>query len=292
MKKKEIKRQKTKCQVCGNTNLTTVISLGHQAITQQYLTDTLTSETLYPLNFCRCDKCGLVQLDHIVDPEIVFPKNYPYRTGLTNMLLRNFEKLAESCFENALIKECDLIVDIGSNDGSLLRSFQKRGARVCGIEPTDSAKEADRSGIPTVQDFINSGSAKKVIKRFGKAKIVTATNAFAHIENVHRLVGNIKKLMSKDAVFISESQYLMDIVQKLEFDTIYHEHLRFYSLKPLAKLFSSIGMSLVDAERISAAGGSIRVYAARKGKYKVRNTVAALLEEEKPIVLDKKNLLK
>src|SRR3989344_9230116 len=270
-----------KCQICGNEKLESVLDLGHQPIVQAYLTkDQLHEpETAYPLNLCRCGECGLLQLDSIIDPELVFPKNYPYRTGLTNMLIRNFRELADALEKKYNLSEKDLIIDIGSNDGTLLRGFKEKGMKVLGIEPTDAAKVANKNNIPTIQEYFTKDTTKKILKKYGEAKIVTATNAFAHIPNPVELTKNIKNILAPDGVFVSESQYLMDIVEKFEFDTIYHEHLRFYSLKPLAKLFSSIGMSLVDAERISAAGGSIRVYAA-SGKKGMSERAKKLIREE------------
>lgn len=269
------------CQVCGNRSLRLVLDLGNQPIVQNYLTAKRLREPeeTYPLRVVRCPRCGLLQLDYVVPPEKVFPRSYPYRTGLTNMLLRNFESLAAELQSAGMFGKNDLVVDIGSNDGSLLKSFKKRGARVVGVEPTDAAKDAVRAGIPTIQDFFTSRSVKVIRKQYGAARVVTATNVFAHINDTMSLVKNIRALMHADGVFVSESQYVMDIIEKLEFDTIYHEHLRFYGLKPLIKLFSSCGMSLVDAERIHAAGGSIRVYA-KKGSHPMSARTKALIRAE------------
>lgn len=257
----------TKCQICSHKNLKLVLELGHQPVVQDYLTAEKLNEPeiTYPLNLCRCPACGLLQLDYVVDPKIVFPASYPYRTGLTNMLIRNFYALADLLTKKYKLSSDDLIIDIGSNDGTLLQGFKEKGMLVLGIEPTDAAKIANKNGILTLQKYFDRQVANQVVKKFGLAKIVTATNVFAHIPDPRELMHGIKNLLADDGIFVSESQYLMDIIEKLEFDTIYHEHLRFYSLKPLARLFDLCGCSLADAERISAAGGSIRVYA-MKGK--------------------------
>jgi len=270
-----------KCQICGNKKLESVLDLGHQPIVQAYLTKQQLGkpETTYPLRFCRCRKCGLLQLDYIADPNLVFPKNYPYRTGLTNMLIRNFRELADSLEKKHSFSKKDLIIDIGSNDGTLLQGFKEKGARVLGVEPTDAAKVANKNGIPTIQEYFTKDTVKKILKKYGKAKIVTATNAFAHIPNPLELTKNIKSVLAPDGVFVSESQYLMDIVEKFEFDTIYHEHLRFYSLKPLIRLFALAGMSLLDAERISSSGGSIRACAAT-GKKTMSERAKKLIRRE------------
>jgi 2-polyprenyl-3-methyl-5-hydroxy-6-metoxy-1,4-benzoquinol methylase len=281
-----------KCQICQNKNLKPILSLGHQPVVQEYLNKERLHqpETTYPLNLVYCDKCGLTQIDYVVSPEIVFPPNYPYRTGLTNMLIRNFRALADMLEKQGYTTPKSLIVDIGSNDGTLLQGFKDKGMKVVGVEPTGAADAARKNGIPTIKNFFNKETVATILKKYGQAKIITATNVFAHINDTISLANNVKNLLAQDGVFVSESQYLMDIFEKLEFDTIYHEHLRFYSLKPLVKLFSLSGMSMIDAERISAAGGSIRVYA-KKGKHSMSDRAKKLIAvEEKAGLYDEKEL--
>jgi len=258
-----------------------MLAYGHQPIVQNYLTDKQLNEpeTTYPLNFCRCQNCGLLQLDYIIDPKLVFPVNYPYRTGLTNMLIRNFQLLADALEKNYNLKPNDLIIDIGSNDGSLLKTFKAKSLRVLGIEPTNAAQDANASGIETIQAYFNANIAKETLKKYGPAKFITLTNAFAHIPDPAKIMQGIEILLDEDGIFVSESQYLLDMMEHLELDTIYHEHLRFYSLKPLQKLFSLTGFSIVDAERIDAAGGSIRVYA-KKGQHTATKRVRELIAAE------------
>ncbi len=281
-----------KCQICENKKLVPILDLGHQPIVQNYLTEKTLheAEVTYPLRLVRCEKCQLLQIDYIVDPKLVFPTTYPYRTGLTNMLIRNFESLAETMKAENQYSNNDLIVDIGSNDGTLLNSFKKRGMRVVGVEPTGAARVANKNKIKTYEEFFNLTSAKKIVAKHGKAKVVTATNVFAHINDTPGLIRSIKTLMDKDSVFVSESQYLADIVENLEFDTIYHEHLRFYAMKPLLYLAKSAGMSVVDAYRISAAGGSIRVFM-KIGDHKPSERVREIIREEEKLGLyDTKSL--
>mgnify|MGYP006371430069 FL=1 len=281
------------CQICGNKILVPILDLGHQPIVQNYLSEKSIheEEVTYPLRLVRCEDCELVQLDYIVDPKLVFPPHYPYRTGRTNMLIRNFEDLAEKMLKEGSYEKDDLVVDIGSNDGTLLQSFKKRGARVVGIEPTGAAKVANKNKIKTYEEFFDLNSAKKVVTKHGKAKIITATNVFAHIDDTPKLIRAVKTLMNKESVFVSESQYLADIVEKLEFDTVYHEHLRFYALKPLIRLAKDAGMSVVDAYRISAAGGSIRVFM-KVGSHQPSERIGEILREEEKLGLyDTKTLL-
>ena len=278
----------TECQICRNKDLKTFLSFGHQPVPQEYLTREKLHEmeATYPLNLVFCETCGLVQIDYVVPPEIVFPPDYPYRTGLTNMLIKNFQTLSDTLFSEGYFKKDSLVVDIGSNDGTLLKPFKAKDARVVGIEPTGAADVANENGITTVKGFLSPEVAAQVVKEHGRADVVTATNVFAHINDTDSLIKNIQSLLADDGVFVSESQYLMDILEKLEFDTVYHEHLRFYALKPLQRMFEAAGMSIVDAERISAAGGSIRVYA-KKGKFPMsKRAVDIIAAEEKAGVYD------
>ena len=269
------------CQVCKSKNLEMILRYGNQAIVQAYLTPQQLNqpEMTYPLNLVYCADCGLLQLDYIVDPEIVFPKNYPYRTGLTNMLIRNFYALADKVIPQYNLNPRDLVIDIGSNDGTLLKPFKEKGMRVLGIEPTDAAKDANKNDIPTIQEFFNKDTVKKILKKYGPAKLITATNVFAHINDAPELAKNIFSLLDKNGMFISESQYFLDTFEKMELDCVYHEHIRFYTLKPVMKLLSKAGFTAVDAERISAAGGSIRIFA-KKGKRPQSSRVKKLMAEE------------
>ncbi|MCR4330620.1 MAG: class I SAM-dependent methyltransferase [Patescibacteria group bacterium] len=282
MKKIKYTGHVSECQICQNKNLKPILSLGHQPVVQEYLTkESLDQpEVTYSLNLVYCDKCGLTQIDYIVPPEIVFPPDYPYRTGLTNMLIRNFRALADTLEKQGYATPKSLIVDIGSNDGTLLQGFKEKGMKVVGVEPTGAADVAKKNGITTIKSFFNKETVATILKKYGPAKIITATNVFAHINDTVSLAKNVKDLLATDGVFVSESQYLLDIFEKLEFDTVYHEHLRFYALQPLQHLFAQVGLSVVDAERISAAGGSIRVYA-MKGKHQMSTRAKELLAVEK-----------
>jgi 2-polyprenyl-3-methyl-5-hydroxy-6-metoxy-1,4-benzoquinol methylase len=274
------------CQICGHSPLIGILWLGHQPILQEYLTKEKLQqpEATYPLNLVYCKKCGLSQLDYIIDQKLVFMPQYPYRTGLTNMLVRNFAALAEKMRAAGYYKKGDLVVDIGSNDGTLLKQFKNHGAKVVGVEPTNVAKVAIKNNIPTLQHYFNADTVKQILKKNGKPRVITATNVFAHINDVPALIQNIKSLMGKDSVFVSESQYFRDMIEKLAFDTIYNEHLRYYGLKPMAYMFGMHGMSVVDAERIEAGGGSIRVYA-KTGNHPMSPRAKKLLAEEKKLGL-------
>lgn len=276
------------CQICNHSGLTKIFSLGHHAPVHAHVTKEKLheAEITYPLNFCRCSNCGLSQLDYIVDPKVLFYSEYPYFTGMTGMLIRNFRELRDSLIELYGVKENDLVVDIGSNDGTLLLGFKEKGMRVLGVEPTNVAAVANSSGVHTLQEFFTADTAKKIVAAYGQAKVVTATNMFAHVNDISELAMGIVTILADDGVFVSESQYLVDMLEKTALDTIYHEHLRYYSLKPLQTLLALVGMSMIDAQRIEAAGGSIRVYA-KKGNHPPSEHLNALLVmEEKMGIYD------
>ncbi len=279
------------CQVCENKKLEPILFLGYlpPVNTMHPVGQKPHEQPSYPAQMLLCEKCGLVQLGLIVDPKILFPPEYPYTSSTTKILRDNFAEMYSECKTIVKLGKNDLVVDIGSNDGNLLSNF-KDNHKVLGITPEEIGKIAIERGIPTIIDYFSLNLAKKIAAEKGKAKIVTATNVFAHIENVHSILDGILELVADDGVFISESHYLLSLVETLQYDTIYHEHLRYYSLHSLKYLLEMHGLEVIHAKKIPTHGGSVRVYAARKGKYTVKHTVAALLEEEKPVVLDKKRL--
>lgn len=257
------------------------MSLGHQPPVHGHRKpdNNLTPETLYPLHLVVCPDCWLVQLDYAVDPTILFPPEYPYNTGATNMLVQNFKILAQTVVRDYQLATKKLVIDIGSNDGTLLQAFKDQDMDVLGVEPTDVADLANSRGLTTRKEFFTESLAHDIAAHEGRAAVITSTNVFAHIYDVYGVLAGIKIVLAPDGVFVSESQYLMDIVEKMEFDTIYHEHVRYYALKPLAELFRRAGFSLVDAERISAAGGSIRVFA-KVGSHPMSTRVQELIAAE------------
>lgn len=265
------------CQICESTKLEHIIDLGHQAPCDSLLTKEQLnqSENTYPLRFVRCADCGLAQIDYAVAPDVLFYPEYPYRSGITETLLRNLQSVATKMIEKFSLPSNPMVVDIGSNDGTLLQGFKNKGMRVLGVEPTNIAKIAAANGIPTVQAFFGEEIAKKIVQEHGNAAVVTAANMFAHIPNLGDLIRGVSNLLVEGGVFLTESHYLLDLLETNQYDSIYHEHLKYYSLAPMIKMFSYYDFTVVDAERIPNYGGSIRVYAV-KGK---NHTVSERLKE-------------
>lgn len=280
------------CQVCYFDNLTPILFLGFLPPVNKMQEIGLrpVEQPSYPAQWLYCPRCHLVQLGLIVDPQILFPPEYPYTSSTTKVLRENFSELYRECRRLIKLSADDLVIDIGSNDGNLLSNFTSH--KVLGITPEEVGKVAIEKGIDTIIDFFDSRTAKKVLKKYGRAKIICATNVFAHMENIHSILDEIKGLLRDDGVFISESHYLYSLIRTLQYDTIYHEHMRYYSLHSLKYLLNMHGLEVFHAKKIPSHGGSFRVYAARKGIYPPLKSVSTMLRVEKKIVTSKSNLLK
>jgi len=272
----------TRCQVCGGSELESILFLGYlpPVNLMPRLGEPPREQASYPAQLLRCPHCRLVQLGLIVDPAILFPPEYPYTSGTTKILRDNFAEMYRESRTIVDLKSDDLVVDVGSNDGTLLSNFAGAGHRVQGIEPSQVGNLANERGIPTMITFFNGEVAKEVRRKHGPARIVTATNVFAHMENIHAVLDGIIAMLDEGGVFISESHYLLSLVETLQYDTIYHEHLRYYSLQSLKYLLEKHGLTVMHAKRIPTHGGSIRVYAAKAGAYAARDTVQTMLKEE------------
>ena len=270
------------CQVCGHEKLDDVLSLGYMPPVNQMVPigQRPRQQPWFPTQLLHCRHCDLVQLGLAVDPVIIFPPEYPYTSGTTRILRDNFADLQRESAAMLGLGAADLVVDIGSNDGTLLSNFRDAGHRVLGIEPTDVGDIANSRGIPTLKRYFGVEVAGEVKKEHGAARVVTAANCFAHIEDVHAIVDGIVEMLRDDGVFISESHYLIGLLDTLQYDTVYHEHLRYYSLASLKHLLEMHGLEVFHARPIPSHGGSIRVYAARRGAYPVQDSVGRMLASE------------
>lgn len=282
----------TECQICRHAPLDPILFLGYLPPVNSMppLGETPYEQSSYPAQLLYCSSCHLVQLGCIVDPRIIFPSTYPYTSSTTKILRDNFAELYQECRTLVNLDSKDLVVDIGSNDGNLLSNF-KGHCRVLGVTPEEIGKLAVAREIPTIIDYFSGELIPRIFNEYGRAKIVTATNVFAHIECVNETLEAIIALLDDNGIFISESHYLLPLIEDLQYDTIYHEHLRYYSLHSLKYLLEGHGLQVVHAKQIPTHGGSVRVYAARPGYYPVQETVARLLGKEKDIVTEKNNLL-
>ena len=257
----------TNCQICNSSNLHLVLNLGNQPLCDSLLTKNMLNshETTYPLRMLWCEECCLAQLDYCVDGNEVYHPDYPYRTGITKELVEYLNDMSESLVQKYQLNTDDLVVDLGSNDGTLLTGFKKNGIKTVGVEPTNIAQIANKNKIETIQKFFTSDVSTEIIKNHGNASLILATNMFAHMATIGEVIYGIESLLKPDGVFVFENHYLLDVINGGQFDTIYHEHLRTYSLKSLIKLFSYYDLTVTDVERGSRYGGNIRVHVT-KGK--------------------------
>jgi hypothetical protein len=271
-----------RCQICNAEKLHTILDLGHQPPC-----DTLVSkdglalpEQTYPLRMIWCDACTGVQLDYCVDAADLYHPDYPYRSGISKPLADYQRQICLSLIKRYNLQPDDLVIDIGSNDGTLLSGFKREGIRVLGIEPTNIAKLANEAGIPTVQAFFDIATADELRREHGNAAVITATNVFAHVQALGEFIVGVYDLLEDDGVFVSETHYLLDVIQDGQFDTIYHEHLRTYSLRSLIELLRPYDFTLTDVERGDRYGGNLRIHVTKGRGAAVSPNVTALLEEE------------
>jgi hypothetical protein len=223
-------------------------------------------EPAYPLELHLCGACHHVQLGHVVDPRILYQKNYTYVSSTGASFVQHLQHFAAGMIEWLALEPRSLVVDIGSNDGTCLRFFKNAGIRVQGIDPAaEIAGSATDSGIPTVADFFSHQLAKQLRRDHGPAALVTSHNACAHIDNLDDVFRGAEHWLADDGVFVVEVGYFLDVYQNAWFDTIYHEHVDYHTVEPFRRLCARTGLEVLRVERVSPQGGSIRVIMQRAG---------------------------
>ncbi|MAE13841.1 SAM-dependent methyltransferase [Candidatus Woesearchaeota archaeon] len=271
------------CQVCSNPECKEILSLGKTALANNFLSpEQLTKEeALFPLELVWCPQCKLLQLNYVVDPELMFG-HYLYVTSTTKTFRLHFMQMAEDLSKTFHLNENSLAVDIGSNDGLLLKGFQKCAVQTIGVEPAKNIAEiAEKDGVPTINSFFNQQTKDEIIKRKGRADIITANNVFAHTDTIKDIIKNVKLLLKPEGVFVVEVAYLLEMMKQMTFDMIYHEHLFYYTLTSLDHLFKQEGMQIFKVEQVNTHGGSLRVFTKKEESSRpIDLSVSKLLEEE------------
>ena len=249
-------------------------------------------QPVYPLDVWFCQGCAHVQLLDVVDPRVLY-EEYVYVSGTAPVFVAHFADYAATVIADFGLAPDDLVVDIGSNDGTLLRAFEAAGMRVLGVEPArDIAAAANAAGIETHATFFDSGEARAIRGDRGPARCITANNVLAHIDDLGGVIDGVRALLAADGVLVFEVSYLVDVYEQTLFDTIYHEHLDYHSLAPLVPFFEGHGMRILDARRTAAHGGSLRVFAQHRDAPPVVGTepgaanVARLIALERRLGLD------
>ena len=272
-----------RCRICHNNSLEGFLSLGATPLANQFLDldEIDKKEQTFPLSLSFCSVCGLVQLEHVVSPSLMFAE-YPYVSSTTDTFRDHFSQMAEEVTNVCGVGPNSLVVDIGSNDGILLKPFQKLGMRVIGVEPAANiAALARRDGIETVNDFFDKRVVEKIVKTAGQARIVTATNVFTHVDDIFGFVDSVKALLQKDGAFVLEVYYLLSILENMSFDMIYHEHLSYFTATTLNAFFQRAGMKIFRLEKVPTHGGSLRVYVEfPDGPFQTHSSVEESLSSE------------
>jgi SAM-dependent methyltransferase len=272
-----------RCRICKNKKLKKILDLGEMPLANAFLDKNQLSqkEISYPLRVVWCESCSLLQIDEIVPPEVLF-KDYIYVSGTSEALRKHFEDLATEVVNNFKLNSESLVIDIGSNDGTLLKEFKKHYLKVLGVEPADNiSKMAQKNGIKTINNFFSEDIAKKIIKDNGKADVITATNVVAHTNDLDDLLKGVSYLLKDDGVFVIEVPYLVDLLESGEFDTIYHEHLSYFAVRPLKIFFEEHDFKIINIERVKIHGGTIRVFVSKKkSRYNINKNVNQLVSLE------------
>lgn len=255
------------CRICGETNLTQVLSFGATPLANAFLTrDALDAgEEWFPLDVFLCCDCGLLQLLDVVDPALLF-RNYLYVSSTSPSFVKHFEDYAAAVIEQWDVPATSLVVEIGSNDGILLRPFRSRGMRVLGVDPAEAiAAAATAAGLETWPRFFDHKVAREIRHQHGPARVIAANNVFAHADDLHGILDGVNELLHPAGVFVFEVSYVLDVVEKTLFDMTYHEHLCYHAVRPLEHLFESHGLQMLDAQRVPTHGGSLRGVVQRQG---------------------------
>ena len=283
------------CRICQNKILHKRVPLNPLPVQSPNVkTDKIIFEKA-PADVWQCENCGLLQLTSIVEPKFQYD-NFQYLSQISKGLLEHFRKLINQLQKNGLVGKDKFVLDIGSNDGSLLLMAKEKGAKVLGIDPAkDPAALAIASGVPTIVDFFTHTTVDEVLQLYPKPDVIISNNTVANLDDLHSFFSNIKKLLDNQGVLIIETQYAADVIEKCLLDVIYHEHLNYFSLKPLKFLLKMHELKIDNVECISPKGGSIRFYI-RHIEYKTEQTFNNLAHlekiEQKALLYDQKGFEK
>lgn len=257
------------CRACSAGGMRQFLKLGPMPLANAFLrsSDELVNEAVFPLDVYFCEGCSLVQLADVVDPEVLFG-NYIYVTGTANTIVSHNRQYAQTVVDFLGLADDDLVVEVASNNGSLLGCFRDLGVKTLGVEPARNiAAMANAAGIETVNSFFNSSTAREIRESYGAARAVIGNNVLAHVDETRDFLEGCRSLIDDDGLVIIEVPSLKEFVDKVEFDTVYHEHLCYFSVTSLMQLCEAVGLSIIRVDRVAVHGGSIRIYAGKTEKY-------------------------
>lgn len=272
------------CRSCGSPKLTSFLDLGITPLADRLLTKEQLDEPelVAPLDVVLCEECSLVQITETVSPEVLFCENYPYFSSVSKALMKHFGNSAKQILETRKLGPDSLVVEAASNDGYMLKHFVNAGVPVLGIDPADGpAKKAQESGVRTLNAFFTKDLANELFEEGKRADVFLANNVLAHVADLNGFTAGVARLLKPDGVAVIECPYLLDLIEHCEFDTIYHQHLCYFSITALAHLFRRHGLSLNEVVRTTIHGGSLRLFIEKKTN--VGESVATLLEREEEL---------
>lgn len=278
---------KSTCIACSNNTVEQFLDLGVTALANQFVTaeQAERGEPTFPLRVGYCHECSHVQLVDHVSPEAMFAE-YLYVSSVSTTLTAHLKSVAAMVATRFSLGPDDFAIDVGSNDGTLLTGYKEFGVKTLGVDPAKNLAElARKSGIETFTDFFGEKTAHEIRKTYGPASVVTATNSFPHIPELDDYLMGIEHVLAPGGVFILEAHYLMDMIETRAFDTVYHEHFSYWSLKPMQRLMKRHGLVAFSAEHLDIHHGQLRVFIGREGEQEPDETIAAIVqaEEEKGI---------
>lgn len=271
-----------KCMVCGSEDVEEFLDLGEVPLANRLVTEENLDIPVerYPLGLEYCKECSFVQLTHIVPPKILYD-GYPYATGASSTATEHFRHMAMEITKTLGLRQGSVVVDIGSNDGTLLKGFLDLGMNIMGVEPSENiAQIALDAGIPTIVDFFNSDVVSEISLKHGKADVITAANVFTHLEDPASLIRDVKDLLKDDGVFVIEIYYIWSLIRNGAFDQVYHEHMSYFNIRSLSRLLESEGMEIFHVVPVNTQGGSLRIYASFPGSYKINKSVLEMKNQE------------
>ncbi|MCH8342456.1 MAG: class I SAM-dependent methyltransferase [Planctomycetes bacterium] len=273
------------CRRCGSLNVELFLDLGEQPHCNRLIaaTEAAIQEPCYPLRVGFCHDCTLVQIDHTIPKEQMFAE-YPYVSGTTRTLVKHFHDTAARLVHRYELTRSDLVVDIGSNDGTWLAGYRPFSIRVLGVEAAANIAEiANENGIRTWNQFFNEETADEIVGKEGHARLITAAGVFFHLEELHSVVRGVARLLTDDGVLCVQAIYLGGMLDNLAFDQIYHEHLCYYTLRSLEALLKQHGLEVFDVDLQPIHGGSLEVHVGKPGAHRVEPQVEAFhrMEEER-----------
>lgn len=269
------------CRSCGSADLVPFLDLGRTPLADRLLTASELSEAeiTVPLQAVFCDQCTLVQITETVAPEILFCRNYPYFSSVSPSLMAHFKASAEHLLQSRKLGPEHLVIEAASNDGYLLRHFREAGVQVLGIDPAEGpATAAQELGIPTLNTFFGIDLANQLVSEGRIADVFLANNVLAHVADLSGFVQGMATVLKDDGVAVIECPYLLDLIAHREFDTIYHQHLCYYSVTALQRLFRQNGLSLNDIQRVPLHGGSLRLFVGKQAE--VTDAVVSMVAYE------------